>query len=96
MIKVVDPTFGTPDHPATSRARPFRVEREKVHPRNLALLSNAKPNSAELLRIMGEILSARWQSKLAYYSKPNPSVPASEELLDNLEDCDLAIVAAAD
>ena len=84
-MRVVNPTFGTTDgsQPATGLGQDSELRKMGVGP--IGLLSNAKPNSAELL----EGIAARLQADgiipgAELCKKPNPGTPASDELIDFL------------
>ena len=64
----------------------------------LGLLNNSKPNAANLLDAVGELLSERYQfSEVIRGSKPNASTPCPEQIVKELaSNCDVLVTSNGD
>lgn len=92
-IRVLDPT--QPPEVLPARIAPRRAPDRPIV---LGCLSNSKPNAGRLLKMIAEQLRDRLQiESTVEAAKPNASLNAPEETLDQLaERCDMAIVAVGD
>lgn len=92
-IRVLDPTQPPQVLPATlARRSPITAQI------SLALLSNAKTNASELMRLVKDELSKQLNiDRVVEAAKESASTNAPETMLDQLaEECDLALVAIGD
>lgn len=73
---------------------PYELALENNRP-TLGLLSNGFPDSENFLQIVGQVLAERMpEATIVHYQKPDPSIVASEEVLNQVASrCD-ALVAA--
>ncbi|MBI4241307.1 MAG: hypothetical protein HY613_06285 [Candidatus Rokubacteria bacterium] len=92
-LEVFDPTSDPREQPITYVARP-----ESLKGRRIGLVENTKFNSDKLLLKIGKILQEEYGAGEArIWRKHNSSVPAHQEILDELSaSCDVMIAGIGD
>ena len=93
MMELLDPTTEAPAQTVAYAARP-----ESLAGKRVALVENTKFNSDRLLLKIGEILTAEHGAAEArIFRKHNSSVPAHQEIIDELRrTCDLMVAGIGD
>ncbi len=93
MIKLLDPTTEAATQRLVYAARPDALAGKRV-----ALIENTKFNSDKLLLKIGDILKREYgvaETKL--YHKKNASVPAHEEIIEDIrKTCDVMVAGIGD
>ena len=91
-IVALDPR-GTPEQSQDVAARPTSLDGKVV-----GLLSNNKPNSEELLRMVADLLKKEYNVKdVVEANKGTHRIVAPDDMLDDLESrCDVVITATAE
>lgn len=88
----VNPTSAAP-----SRLNGLRVTVNDLHSRTIGFFSNNKPNAAEVLERVEDLLGDQFRIVARHYMKPSPSVPAKTALLDQIaHECDAVVIGALD
>ena len=92
-IYTLDPRDGTDPSPATRAIRPASLDGK-----TLGLLSNNKPHSEDLLRMMAGIIGERYTlAGVVEYNKGGHQWPADRSALEDLaRSCDVMIHATAE
>jgi len=93
MIEILDPTVEVATQPVTFVPRPDSVAGKRI-----GLVENTKFNSDRLLQRIGDILVAEYGAAEArMWRKRNASVPAHEEIVQELrETCDVMVAGIGD
>ena len=93
MIELLDPTLEASTQPIAYATRPQRLEGKRI-----ALIENTKFNSDKLLARIGDILVKEYGAASArMFRKHNASVPAHEEIVDELRaTCDVMVAGIGD
>jgi hypothetical protein len=79
-LELYDPTTGPEEQPITYVPRPDSLRGKRV-----GLVENTKFNSDRLLLKIGKILQEEYGAgEVRIWRKKNPSVPAHEEILEEL------------
>ena len=93
MIELLDPTTEAAAQPVAFAARPDTLAGKRV-----ALIENTKFNSDKILLRMGEILKSEYGvAEVKLYHKRNASVPAHEEIIEELKrSCDVMVAGIGD
>ncbi len=92
-LEVFDPTTDPKERPITYVARPDSLRGKRV-----GLVENTKFNSDKLLLKIGKILVEEYgAAEVRIWRKHNSSVPAHEEILDELSaSCNVMIAGIGD
>ena len=93
MIELLDPTTEAAPQAMTYVARPDTLAGKRV-----ALVENTKFNSDKLLLKIGELLKQEYGiAEVRLYHKRNASVPAHEEIIQDIkQSCDLVVAGIGD
>ena len=93
MIEILDPTVEVATQPVTFVPRPDSVAGKRI-----GLVENTKFNSGRLLQRIGDILVAEYgAAETRMWRKRNASVPAHEEIVQELrETCDVMVAGIGD
>ena len=93
MVEVLDPTVAPIPSSAVRAPRPDTLDGKTV-----GLLANGKPNADELLELVQEVLSDRYEFKeVVARNKGNASRPCPKDLLEEMaEECDIVITSTGD
>jgi hypothetical protein len=93
MIEILDPTVETPAHAIAYAPRPGALQGLRV-----GLVENTKHNSDRLLQRIGDLLVAEHGAASArMWRKHNASVPAHQEIVDELRaSCDVMVAGIGD
>ncbi len=93
MIELLDPTTEAPAQAIAYAPRPAALRGKRV-----ALIENTKFNSDKLLQRIGEILKAEYgAAETRMYRKHNSSVPAHQEIIDEVRaTCDVMVAGIGD
>jgi hypothetical protein len=93
MIELLDPTVEAPEQDVAWAPRPRSLEGLRV-----ALIENTKFNSDRLLARIGDILKAEYgAAETRMWRKKNSSVPAHEEIIEQIRDtCDVMVAGIGD
>ncbi len=94
MIEILDPT-GEPSPPA---AIPYAARPRSLEGMRVGLVENTKFNSDRLLLRIGELLKTEYGAAEArLWRKRNASVPAHEEIVEELRaSCDVMVAGIGD
>ena len=92
-LEILDPTVEPRRQPLTFVARPDSLKGKRV-----GLVENTKYNSDKLLVRIGEILKAEYgASETRLFRKHNASVPAHEEIIQEVrKTCDVIVAGVGD
>ena len=92
-LEVFDPTTDTKEQPITYVARPDSLKGKRI-----GLVENTKFNSDKLLLKIGKILQEEYgAAETRIWRKHNSSVPAHEEILEELStSCDVMVAGIGD
>jgi hypothetical protein len=92
-LEILDPTVETPKTVIAFVPRPDSLQGKRI-----GLIENTKFNSDRLLLKIGEILKAEYGAReTRLYRKHNSSVPAHQELIDELTAaCDVMVAGIGD
>ena len=93
MIELLDPTTEAAAQPVAYAARPDTLAGKRI-----ALIENTKFNSDRILMRIGELLKAEFgATEVKLYHKRNASVPAHEEIIEDVKkSCDLVVAGIGD
>ena len=93
MIELLDPTVEAASQPIAYVDRPGSLTGKRI-----GLIENTKYNSDKLLVRIGEILKADYgASETRLYRKHNASVPAHEEIIQDVRrTCDVIVAGVGD
>ena len=93
MIEVLDPTVEASTQPLKFVPRPDSLAGKRI-----GLVENTKHNSDRLLQKIGEILVAEYgAAETRMWRKRNASVPAHEEIVEELRaTCDAMVAGIGD
>jgi hypothetical protein len=93
MIEVLDPTSEPASRTIEYAPRPRSLEGKRV-----GLVENTKLNSDRLLEKIGQILKAEYgAAETRLWRKRNASVPAHEEIIEELrQSCDVMVAGIGD
>ncbi len=93
MIELLDPTTEAAAQAVTYVARPDTLAGKRI-----ALIENTKFNSDKLLLKIGELLKQEFGAvEVKLYRKRNASVPAHEEIVEDIKkSCDLVVAGIGD
>jgi hypothetical protein len=93
MIELLDPTMEAPAQAIAYAPRPAALQGKRV-----ALIENTKFNSDKLLQRIGEILKTEYgAAETRMYRKHNSSVPAHQEIIDEVRaTCDVMVAGIGD
>ena len=93
MIDLLDPTAEATAQTVAYAARPDTLAGKRV-----ALIENTKFNSDKLLLKIGELLRQEYGvAEVKLYHKRNASVPAHEEIIEEVrKSCDLMVAGIGD
>jgi hypothetical protein len=93
MIELLDPTMEAPAQAIAYAPRPAALQGKRV-----ALIENTKFNSDKLLQRIGEILRTEYgAAETRMYRKHNSSVPAHQEIIDEVRaTCDVMVAGIGD
>ena len=93
MTELLDPTVETKTQPIAYVDRPRSLEGKRV-----ALIENTKFNSDRLLAKIGDVLKAEYGiAEWRMFSKHNASVPAHEEIIQEIrKSCDVMVAGIGD
>jgi hypothetical protein len=93
MIELLDPTTEASAQPISYAARPASLEGKRV-----ALIENTKFNSDRLLEKLGAVLKAEYGvAETRMWRKRNPSVPAHQEIIEEVRTtCDVMVAGIGD
>ena len=93
MIEILDPTVEAASQPITYVDRPGSLKGKRI-----GLIENTKYNSDKLLVRIGEILKAEHgASETRLFRKHNASVPAHEEIIQEVrKTCDVMVAGIGD
>ncbi len=93
MLEVLDPTTESLPQDAIIASRPDTLDGKVV-----GLLANGKLNSVEILELVGEVLSDRYDFKqIVARNKGNASRPCPTDIMDEMVDlCDVVITSSGD
>ncbi len=93
-LEILDPTV----EPATQAAIVYAPRPESLKGARIGLIENTKFNSDRLLMKIGEILKAEYGAADArIFRKHNSSVPAHQEIIDELrKTCDVMVAGIGD
>jgi len=92
-FEILDPTVESRQQPLTYVARPDSLQGKRI-----GLVENTKYNSDKLLVRIGEILKADYgASETRLFRKHNASVPAHEEIIQEIQKtCDAMVAGVGD
>ena len=92
-IEILDPTTPASPRPIEYSPRPGSLAGKRV-----ALIENTKFNSDRLLQKVGEILKTEYgAAEVRMWRKHNSSVPAHQEIIDELtRSCDVMVAGVGD
>ena len=92
-LEVFDPTIDPKEQPITYVARPDSLKGKRI-----GLVENTKFNSDQLLLRIGKILREEYGAgEVRIWRKHNSSVPAHEEILQELSaTCDVMVAGIGD
>jgi hypothetical protein len=93
MIELLDPTTEAAAQAVAYVARPETLAGKRV-----ALIENTKFNSDKLLLKIGDLLKQEYGiAEVKLYRKKNASVPAHEEIVEDIKkSCDLVVAGIGD
>jgi hypothetical protein len=93
MIELLDPTTEAAAQALTYVARPDTLAGKRI-----ALIENTKFNSDKLLLKIGDLLKQEFgAAEVKLYHKKNASVPAHEEIVEDIvKSCDLVVAGIGD
>ena len=93
MMEILDPTMEAVPRPATYVPRPASLQGKRV-----GLIENTKFNSDNLLVKIGNILINEYGASSAkMWRKKNASVPAHEEVIEEVrKTCDVVVAGVGD
>ena len=93
MIELLDPTTEAVAQSIAYAGRPASLEGKRV-----ALIENTKFNSDKILQRIGEILKTEYgASETRMFRKHNSSVPAHEEIIQEVrKTCDVIVAGVGD
>ena len=93
MIEILDPTVDAGTQPIAYVDRPGSLAGKRI-----GLIENTKFNSDKLLQRIGEILKAEYgASETRMFRKHNSSVPAHEEIIQEVrKTCDVIVAGVGD
>jgi hypothetical protein len=93
MIELLDPTTEAAAQALTYVARPDTLAGKRI-----ALIENTKFNSDKLLLKIGDLLKQEFgAAEVKLYHKKNASVPAHEEIVEDIvKSCDLVLAGIGD
>ena len=93
MIEILDPTTDPGPQPLAYAPRPDSLQGKRI-----GLIENTKFNSDRLLLKIGDILKAEYgAAEVRLWHKPNASVPAHEEIVEELKQtCDVMVAGIGD
>ena len=93
MMEILDPTSEPGSRAIAYAPRPRSLEGKRV-----ALIENTKFNSDRLLQKIGEILKTEYgAADVRMWRKHNSSVPAHQEIIDELtRTCDVMVAGVGD
>lgn len=92
-LEIFDPTTDPKEQPITYVSRPPSLKGKRV-----GLVENTKFNSDKLLIEIGKVLTEEYgAAETRIWSKHNSSVPAHQEILDELtRSCDVMVAGIGD
>ena len=92
-LEILDPTVETPKTAVVFVPRP-----DSLLGRRIGLVENTKFNSDRLLLKIGEVLKAEYgAAETRLFRKHNSSVPAHQEIIDELKaTCDVMVAGIGD
>ena len=92
MIEILDPTVAASTQPIAFAPRPDALAGKRV-----ALIENTKYNSDRLLARIGDILKQEYGvADWKLFRKHNSSVPAHQEIIDEVKRYDLMVAGIGD
>ncbi len=93
MIELLDPTVEAAKQPIAYVDRPGTLKGKRI-----GLIENTKYNSDKLLVKIGEILKSEYgASETRLFRKHNASVPAHEEIIQEVRNtCDVIVAGVGD
>ena len=93
MIRLVDPTTASATQTIAYAPRPQALAGKRI-----ALIENTKFNSDHLLERIGQILKSEYGAADArMWRKKNASVPAHQEIIEEVRDtCDVMVAGIGD
>jgi hypothetical protein len=93
MIELLDPTTEAAAQPVAYAARPDTLAGKRI-----ALIETTKFNSDKILVKLGELLRQEFgAAEVKLYHKRNASVPAHEEIIEDIKkSCDLVVAGIGD
>jgi hypothetical protein len=93
MMEILDPTTA-----AVPRAVAFAPRPASLEGRRVGLVENTKYNSDRLLQKIGDVLKAEYGiAETRMWRKRNSSVPAHEEIIEELrQTCDVMVAGIGD
>ena len=93
MIELLDPTVEAAKQPIAYVDRPGTLQGKRI-----GLIENTKYNSDKLLLRIGEILKSEYgASETRMFRKHNASVPAHEEIIQEVrKTCDVVVAGVGD
>jgi hypothetical protein len=93
MIELLDPTTE-----AAAQTVAYAVRPDTLAGKRVALIENTKFNSDKLLLKIGELLKQEYGvAEVKLYHKRNASVPAHEEIIEDVKKtCDLVVAGIGD
>ena len=93
MVELLDPTTGAAPQTIAYVDRPGSLKGKRI-----GLIENTKYNSDKLLVRIGEILKAEYgASETRLFRKHNASVPAHEEIIQEVrKTCDVIVAGVGD
>ena len=91
-MELLDPTIGQPAQSIAWAPRPAALSGTRV-----ALIENTKYNSDQLLLRIGEILKAEYGvADTKMFRKKNASVPAHQEIIEEVKKYDVMVAGVGD
>jgi hypothetical protein len=93
MIEILDPTTDPGPQALTYAPRPDSLQGKRI-----GLIENTKFNSDRLLLKIGDILKSEYSAaEVRLWHKRNASVPAHEEIIEELrQTCDVMVAGIGD
>jgi hypothetical protein len=72
-------------------------ERREAGSRKVGFFSNSKQHAAEIQEAIAGAITTRHRVQTAFYTKPNASVGATEELIEAIaQECDVVFTGSGD
>ena len=96
MMEILDPTVNPGEAPAPTIA--YAPRPDSLAGKRIGLIENTKFNSDRLLQKIGDTLKSEYgAAETRMWRKKNSSVPAHEEIIDELKQtCDVMVAGIGD